>query len=117
MLFYVINIFTFLHAKKDVLNNINQSSILVDSEYNIPSQWKHLIIVFIPKQGSSLALDNQRGIAKSCAISKIQNKIPFHRIKSVTESNLLGLQCGFRSGRSTTEQIMTLRFILAAART
>ena len=41
----------------------------------------------------------------------------FHGINSVTKSKLLGLQSGFRSGRSTTEQIMTLRFLLDAART
>ena len=64
-----------------------------------------------------IALDNQRGIVKSCAISNLQNKILFHRITSVTESKLLGLQSGFRSGRSTTEQIITLRFLLDAART
>ena len=87
----------------DIVDYINQSSKMVDSEYNIPSQWKHLIIVSIPKRGSSLSIENQRGIAKSCAISKILNKIHFHRIKSVTESKLLGLQSGFRSGRSTTE--------------
>ena len=90
---------------------------MVNSEYNIPSQWKHLIIVSIPKKGSSLSLDNKRGIVKSCAISKLRNKILFDRIKSVTESKLLGLQTGFRSGRLTTEQIMTLRFLLDAART
>ena len=70
----------------------------------------------IPKKGSSLSLDNQRGIAKSCALSKIRNKILFHRIKSVNKSKLLGLQSGFRSGRSTTEQIMTLCSLLNAAR-
>ena len=101
----------------DILNTINQSSKMVDSEYSIPSQWKHSIIVSIPKKGSSLSLDNQRGIAKSCALSKLRNTILFHRIKSVTESKLLGLQSGFRSGRSTTEQIMTLRFLLDAAGT
>ena len=35
----------------------------------------------------------------------------------MTESKLLGLQSGFRSGRSTTGQIMTWRFLLDAART
>ena len=34
----------------------------------------------------------------------------------MTESKLLGIQSGFRSGRSTTEQIMTLHFLLDAAR-
>ena len=79
----------------DILYTINQSSKMIDSEYNIPSQWKHSIIVSIPKKGSSLSLDNQRGIAKSCAISKIRNKILFHRIKLVIESKLLGLKVAF----------------------
>ena len=35
----------------------------------------------------------------------------------MTDSKLLGLQSGFRSGLLTTEQIMTLRFLLDAART
>ena len=45
------------------------------------------------------------------------DKILFNRIKLVTESKLLGIQSGFRSGRSTTEQIMTLCFLLDADRT
>ena len=90
---------------------------MVNSECNIPSQWKHSIIVYIHKKGSSLSLDNQRVIAKLCAISKILNKIHLLRIKLVTDSKLLGLHSGFRSGRSTTEQIMKLRFLLDAART
>ena len=90
---------------------------MVDSEYNIPSQWKDSIIVSIPKKGFSLSLDNQRGIAKSCAICKLRNKILFNRIMSVTESKLLGIQSDFRSDRSTTEQIMKLHFLLDATRT
>ena len=39
------------------------------------------------------------------------------RIKPVTESKLLGIQSAFRSGRSTTEQIMAFRFLIDAART
>ena len=68
------------------------------------------------KKGSSLSLDNQRRIAKSCAISKVRNKILLHRIKPVTESKLLGLRSGIRPGSSTTEQFMTLRFLLDAVR-
>ena len=36
----------------NIPNTINQSSKMVDSEHNIPSQWKHSIIVSIPKNGS-----------------------------------------------------------------
>ena len=35
----------------------------------------------------------------------------------MTDSKLLGLQSGFRSGRLTTEQTMTLHFLVDAART
>ena len=42
-----------------------------------------------------------------------QNSI--FRIKSVTESKLQGLKSGFRSDRSTTEQIMALRILKEAA--
>ena len=51
------------YLEDDILNTINQSSKMVDSEHSIPSQWKHSIIVSIPKKGSSLSLCNQRGIA------------------------------------------------------
>ena len=64
-------------------------------------------LLYLFQKGSSLSLDNQRGIAKSCAIFKIRNKILLHRIKSVIESKLPGFESGLRSGRSTTEQIMT----------
>ena len=60
-----------------ILDTINQSWKMVNTEYNISSQWKHLIIVCIKKKWSSLSLDNQRGTAKSCAIFKIRKKLFF----------------------------------------
>ena len=89
---------------------------MVDTEYNIPSQWIIITRLSFPKKGYSLCLDKQRGIAKSCAISNIQSKI-LHRIKSVTESKQLGLRSDLRSGRSTTKHTMTLCFHLDVART
>ena len=41
-----------LRIEDDILSTINQSSMMVDSEYNIPSQWINSIIVSIPKKGS-----------------------------------------------------------------
>ena len=104
------------HEHKNSGLDIRSSVIMHHSEYNIPL-FDYSIIVSIPKKGSSLSLDDQRGIAMSCEISKLQNKILFNRIKSVTESNLLVIQSAFRSGRSTTEQITTFRFLLDPVRT
>ena len=53
-----------------------------DTEYNIPSLSKHSIITSIPVKGCSHCLDNQRGIAKSCATSMVQKKILLYKIKS-----------------------------------
>ena len=44
-----------LRIEDDILYTINQSSKMFGSEYNIPSQWKHSIIVSIPKNCSSLS--------------------------------------------------------------
>ena len=46
--------------KDDILSTINQSSMMVDSEYNIPYQSKHSIILSIHKNGSSLSLVSSR---------------------------------------------------------
>ena len=69
------------------------------------------------QKGSPLSLDNQRGIAISCAISMLRNKIVLHMIKFVAELKLHCKHCFLRSGLSTPEIIMTLRFLLDAART
>ena len=74
------------------------------------------IIVSIPKKGNSSSLENQRGIAKSCAFAKLTNKLLLARIRDIIEPQLLGVQSGFRAGRSTVEQTMALRYILDMCR-
>ena len=73
---------------------------------------EHSIIISIPKNGNSSSLENQRGIAKSCAFAKLTNKLLLPRIRDIIEPQLLGVQSGFRAGRSTVEQTMALRYIL-----
>ena len=41
----------------DIQDTIDQSPKMVNTEYNIPYQWKQSIIVSIPKKGTSLSLD------------------------------------------------------------
>ena len=74
------------------------------------------IIVSIPKKGNSSSLENQRCIAKSCAIAKLRNKLLLARIRDIIESQLLGVQSGIHAGRSTVEQTMALRYILDMCR-
>ena len=102
---------------KDITSVINAHSKTSNPSYSVPKIWKHSQIVSIPKKGPSTSLDNQRGIAKTCAFAKLMNKLILNRIKSIVEPRLLHCQSGFRPGRSTTEQIMALRCIIDACRT
>ena len=52
---------------EDVLNVCNSHSILSTNDNTVHNKWKHSIIVSILKKGNSSSLENQRGIAKSCA--------------------------------------------------
>ena len=96
----------------DVLNVLNSHSILSDNDNSVPDKWKHSIIVSIPEQGNSSSLENQRGIAKSCAFAKLTNKLLLARIRGIIEPQLLGVKSGFRAWWLTAEQTMALRYIL-----
>ena len=102
--------------EEDVLNVLNSHSILSNNDNIVPDKWKHSIIVSIPKKGYSSSLENQRGIAKSCAFAKLTNKPLLARIRDIIEPQLLGVHSGFRDGRSTVEQTMALRCILDMCR-
>ena len=98
--------------EEDVLNVLSSHSILSNNNNTLPDIWKHSIIVSIPKKGNSSSLENQRGIAKSCAFVKLANKLLLARIRDILEPQLLEVQSGLRAGRSTVEQTMALRYIL-----
>ena len=74
------------------------------------------MIVFMPKKDNSTALDNQRGIAKTCSSAKLFNKVLLSRLKPIIDSQLSQCQSGFRADRSTTEQVMALRCAIDTCR-
>uniref|UniRef100_A0A1I8ITW5 SAP domain-containing protein n=1 Tax=Macrostomum lignano TaxID=282301 RepID=A0A1I8ITW5_9PLAT len=57
-------------------------------------------------------LDNQRGIALECTTPKLLNAILRNRLLPGLNPLLLSLQSGFRPGRSTTEQVATIRCVI-----
>ena len=94
----------------DHLNKYWQGSLL-------PADWKKSVIVSIPKKSNSHSLDNQRGISKSSTVVKTLNKILLNRLLPCVNPSLLPLQAGFRPGRCSSEQIMSLRWIIDICRT
>ena len=89
-------------SEEDVLTVLSYHSILSDNDSTVPDNWKHSIIVFIPRKRNSSSHENQRGIAKSCAFAKPTLKFLLARIRDIIEPQLLGDQSGFRAGRSTS---------------
>ena len=100
---------------EDVLNVLNSHSILSDDN-TVPDKWRHSIIVSIPKKGNSPSLENQRGITKGCTFAKLINKLLLARTCDIIKPQLLGVQSGFCTGRSTVEQTMALHCILDMCR-
>ena len=70
----------------------------------------------MPKNGNSTALDNQRGITKTCSSAKLFNKVLLSHLKPIIDPQLSQCQSGFCAGRSTTEQVMALRCVIDTCR-
>ena len=74
-----------------------------------PNIWSKSGIVPIPKKGDLGLTDNYRGISLTVIAAKIFNKILLDRIRPHIDPILRDNQNGFRAGRSTLSQILTLR--------
>ena len=100
----------------EVTDMLNRHSKALNNENTIPDDWRKSVIVSMPQKGNSTALDNQRGIAKTCSSAKFFNKVLLSRLKPIIDPQLSQCQSGFRAGRSTTEQLMALRCVIYTCR-
>ena len=78
----------------------------------LPEEWKTGIIIPIHKKGDRLNCVNYRGITLLNSAYKILSNILLKRISPYAEDNIGDYQCGFRSNRSTVDQIFTIRQLL-----
>lgn len=77
-----------------------------------PSVWSKSEIIPFPKKGDLGLAKNYRGISLTCISAKIYNKMLLLRIQPHLEPILRENQNGFRPGRSTIAQILTLRRLI-----
>ena len=77
-----------------------------------PHSWSQIGIKPIPKKGNLTLAQNYRGIALSPVAAKIYNRMLLLRIRPHLDPLLRKNQNGFREGRSTVAQILTLRRII-----
>ena len=95
---------------------LNRHSKAFNIENTIPGDWRKSVVISIPKKGNSTALDNQRGITKTCSSAKLFNKVLLSRLKPIIDPQLSQCHGGLRAGRSTTEQVMALRCVTDTCR-
>ncbi|KMQ83699.1 endonuclease-reverse transcriptase [Lasius niger] len=82
----------------------------------MPSEWNLSMITPIYKKGDKKECKNYRGISVLNSAYKILSFILCERLKPYLDDNIGDYQCGFRPGKSTTDQIFTLRMILEKTR-
>ena len=78
----------------------------------MPSDWLDGLICPIHKEGHRLDCSNYRGITLLNTAYKVLSRILFSRLRPLTETFVGEYQGGSREGRSTKDQMFTLRQIL-----
>ena len=78
----------------------------------VPQDWRDGHLTVLPKKGDLSICDNHRGIMLLSTPGKVLSKILLERLKSAIDKKLRKNQAGFRSGRSCSDQIITLRIII-----
>ena len=95
-------------ALVSVLHNIC-CEIGQTAEWPIP--WTRSLIITLPKKGNLQQCKNYGTIGLIYHPTKVLLKVLLNRLKPQAESIIAEEQAGFRSGRSTTEQIFNLRIL------
>ena len=81
-----------------------------------PDRWSDSNLVPIPKSSNLRQVSNYKGISLSQIMLKVVNRMIRNHIQPILDLLLQSNQNGFRPGRSTTAQILTLRRIIEATR-
>ena len=71
----------------------------------VPQDWRDAELVPIPKKGDLSCCDNWRGIALLDVVGKVVGRLIQNRLQELAEDVLPESRCGFRRGRSCTDQI------------
>jgi endonuclease/exonuclease/phosphatase family metal-dependent hydrolase len=82
----------------------------------LPKSFKSGVICPLHKKGDAFVCDNYRAITLLNIGYKILSNIIYERLKKYTQDVIGKYQCGFTSGRSTTDQIFMLRQIIEKSR-
>lgn len=101
------------------LRNLDDNSITALTEYmnecwdkgELPSSWKHAKVIFIPKTGKTLSLDNLRPISLTSCLGKLMEHVILNRLREFAEDNNLlpPTLIGFRPKLSTQDAMLRIK--------
>ena len=93
------------------VEKLTQLYSLIWQHEAVPKDFKDATIIHLCKRkGDRSICDNHRGISLLSTAGKIMAQIILNRLaKHVSDNILPETQCGFRSGRGTTNMIFTAR--------
>jgi sorting nexin-29 len=100
------------HESKELIGILQEFLGLIWTNENMPDEWKTGIICLLHKKGDPMQCANYRGISLLNTTYKIFSKIMYTQLLPYAEKVTGNYQCGFQHGKSTTDQIYTLRQIL-----
>ena len=101
---------------KTLLNEIHQLIKEIWRTGDVPKEWGEAVMVPLLKKGDPTLCDNYRGIALLSICGKVLTRIIADRIQHGYKDQMMEAQCGFRGGRSTTDQMFTLRQVVERRR-
>ena len=78
----------------------------------MPDDWNLSVLCPVFKKGDPSVCGNYRGISLLPIAYKVLSSVMCERLKPIVADLIGPYQCGFRPGKSTTDQIFTLRQIL-----
>ena len=81
-----------------------------------PQDWKRSILIPIPKKGNARKCSNDRTIVLISQASKVMLRILQTKLQQYLKHEFPDIQCRFRKGRGTRDQIANIYRIIKKAR-
>ena len=100
------------HGRGETAQQLKVLFNLIWNNEEVPKDWQKGSIVKLPKKGDLSNCNNWRGITLLSMPGKVFCSTMLSRIKTALDVRMREEQAGFRSGRSCSEQILSLRNII-----
>ena len=106
----------FKFLKEEAIEVLHSLCLHIWKTEQWPQDWKRLILIPIPKKGSTKECTNHQTVILISHSSKVILKILHARLQHYVNQELPDIQAEFRKGRGTRDQIVNICWIIEKAR-